>query len=383
MRVARAVLICIFAFAGLVNAQTSLQIQSIQANPDGSITITWPVVPTWTYHVMYADVVDGSWQDFPDGQLTAGTNDSVLCYTDTSTVGVPQRFYKIRRPLAQLVMTLVLDRSGSMNPIIGTTRGGAYLPGAVSDFIGLFGETNNSVAMVSFASTVTTDVPMTNLFQTAITTAASNLLYYGGTFSPGGLTNALVQNNNAAVPPGQNALNVVVFFTDGRANMIQQTLSCGQIFNFGGYDMPDSGAGFFQTNAPVTETGQEDVRCSAPEDGQMSGPMCNGCSANSYNSPLQGPGALFSTDGITADSEFECEQIANQMRAQGMYVFCAGLGGAPIEPVNLTFLQQVANDPNSPTFNPNQPVGQAVIANDPTALDAVFQQIASEIQTHQ
>jgi len=379
MRVARAVLICVFAFAGLVNAQTSFSIQNIQANADGSITITWPVVPTWTYHVMSADALDGSWQDFPDGQLTAGTNDAALCYTDASAAAASQRFYKVRRDPVYLVMTLVLDRSGSMNPITGTTKGGAYLPSAVSYFVGFFGETNNSVAMVSFSSTVTNDVPMTNQFQTAITTAANNLVYAGGTFAPGGLTNALVQNNNAAVPPGQNALNVVVFFTDGLATMIQQTLSCGRAFNFGGFDTAGSGAAFFLTNTPVTAVAQGMVNCYAPEDGTMSGSGCIGCGANSYNSPLQGPGAPFSTDGITADSEFECEQIANQMRAQGTYIFGIGLGGAGVD---VSFLQQVANDPNSPTFNPNLPVGQAVIANDPTQLQAVFQQIASKIQAY-
>jgi len=274
---------------------------------------------------------------------------------------------------------LVLDRSGSMNPTTGTTKGGGFLPGAVTTFVSFFDEAVDQIGMDSFASTVTNNIPIGSPFKTAISTAASNLVYAGGTFSPGGLTNALVQLNAVPVPTGQNVINVVVFFTDGLANMIQQTLGCGQIFNFGGYDQSGSGAAFFATNAPVTESGQEDVHCSAPDNGQMSGGSCNGCSANSYDSPLKGPGTSFTTDGITADSESDCEYIANQMRAQGMYVFCAGLGNAPSQPVNLTFLQQVANDPNSPTFNPNQPVGMALIANDPSELDSVFKQIAEQI----
>jgi hypothetical protein len=61
-----------------------------------------------------------------------------------------------------------------------------------------------------------------------------------------------------------------------------------------------------------------------------------------------------------------------------MYVYTIGLGSG----VNMTFLEQVANDPNSPTFNPAQPVGLAVVANDPSQLQAVFDQIALQILAH-
>jgi hypothetical protein len=47
--------------------------------------------------------------------------------------------------------------------------------------------------------------------------------------------------------------------------------------------------------------------------------------------------------------------------------------------ISQAFLQQIANDPSSSTFNPNEPVGQAVFAPTAQDLDAVFQAIASEI----
>jgi len=63
------------------------------------------------------------------------------------------------------------------------------------------------------------------------------------------------------------------------------------------------------------------------------------------------------------------------MRSQGIVVYSIGLG----DKISEAFLQQVANDPASSTFNPNEPVGQAVFAPTASDLNAVFQSIASEI----
>jgi hypothetical protein len=362
MRVARIALVCLLAFSGLGKVQADFYIQGIQANADDSITITWPVVPTWTYHVMFADALDGSWQDFPDGQLTAGTNDWALCYTDTNAAAVSERFYKVWRDSAQLVMTLVLDRSGSMwVPPPNGSGGGQYLPGAVSTFISLFDDNRDQVAMVSFASTATVDVPMGRPFKSAIGAAVSNLVYAGGTFAQGGLTNALVQNNSAAVPPGQNALKVAAFFTDGYANICQNTFNvpAATLLNFGGVDVTNPGTP--QWFSPTTG---EEVYLGGYTPTMFEASSCICSQAVTWQN-------------VSRDAEFRTLQLADDMRAQGTYIYSIGLGAPPW--LNVTFLQQVANDPNSPTFNPNQPVGQAVIANDPTALDAVFQQIASKI----
>ena len=110
----------------------------------------------------------------------------------------------------------------------------------------------------------------------------------------------------------------------------------------------------------------------------MSG-ACNGCTANSYISPQSGGTVNFTENGIRLDSEYECIQFANQMRAQGIYVFSIGLSASASDPVNSTFLQEVANDPISPTYDPTQPVGMALVVTDPSQLDAVFKQIAEQI----
>ena len=80
-------------------------------------------------------------------------------------------------------------------------------------------------------------------------------------------------------------------------------------------------------------------------------------------------------DNIANDAMYRAVQVANSMRAQGIVIYSIGLGNK----IGQAFLQQVANDPASSTFNANEPIGQAVFAPTANDLDAVFQSIASEI----
>ena len=67
----------------------------------------------------------------------------------------------------KLVMSLVLDRSGSMTGNGGSTA----LPPAVTTFINYFDNSNDEVAMVSFASNATVDVAIGYHFINPITNA--------------------------------------------------------------------------------------------------------------------------------------------------------------------------------------------------------------------
>src|SRR5579884_477286 len=122
----------------------------------------------------------------------------------------------------KLVMSLVLDRSGSMQ----NNGGASALPPAVGTFVNYFDNANDKVAMVSFASNATVDVAMGTNFITPITNAANALSghFSGGTFGPGGLTLAKSQNESVPVGSGQNVVKVAVYFTDGYVNVIQDTL---------------------------------------------------------------------------------------------------------------------------------------------------------------
>src|SRR5208337_329651 len=123
----------------------------------------------------------------------------------------------------KLVMTLVLDRSGSM-----TGNGGsAALPPAVTSFVNDFNNATDEVAMVSFSSNVTIDVAINYNFIIPITNTVKAMGFGGGTFGPGGLAYAKSQNESVPVQQGQNVVKVAVYFTDGWVNIIQQTLQCG------------------------------------------------------------------------------------------------------------------------------------------------------------
>lgn len=59
-------------------------------------------------------------------------------------------------------------------------------------------------------------------------------------------------------------------------------------------------------------------------------------------------------------------------------IYTIGLDNPPLEVVNSTFLERVANDPSAPNYNPNQPIGMYKYCT-PPGLQAAFVAIASQI----
>ncbi len=274
----------------------------------------------------------------------------------------------------KLVMSLVLDRSGSMT----SDGGSAALPTAVTTFINYFDNNNDEVAMISFASDATINVAIGYNFITPITNAVHSMTFAGGTFGPGGLTDAKAQNDSVVVPAGQNAVKVVVYFTDGYVNTIQDYLSCSgtpTLYNFGGYD---SGSSVDVFN-PSTGTSL------ATYDGVSKWTPSTTCLKNvtKFTSAINGQLVPLNRANVTADAKYRALQTANAMRAEnpGMLVYSIGLGSS----IDQAFLQQIANDPASSTYNPNQPVGEAVFATNcpssqcTTELQQIFQTIAAKI----
>jgi hypothetical protein len=266
-------------------------------------------------------------------------------------------------------MTLVLDTSGSMDPKRGPppggdgtgSGGGKYLPDAVTSFINNFDDANDNVGMVKFF-TIQSDVVYTGSpnhqptqpFKSAIISAVDAFDWNGATFSQGGLTNGLVMENNATIAPGESVIKVVVFATDGLANIVQDTLNCppSKLVNFGGQDAPSTGYGLFD---PVTGN---NVSCGASQFTSTDGSTK---SLNRLN--------------ISADATARAVLVANQMRAAGIIVYAIGVGNG----INATFLAQVANDPSTPGYVATPYDGEYVVANDVSQLSAVFQTIASKI----
>ena len=80
---------------------------------------------------------------------------------------------------------------------------------------------------------------------------------------------------------------------------------------------------------------------------------------------------------VSNEAMYRAVKVADAMRAEQVptVVYAIGMG----DKINQTFLHQVANDSSSPTFNPNQPEGEAVFAPTAADLEGVFQTIASQI----
>ena len=275
----------------------------------------------------------------------------------------------------KLVMSLALDRSGSMQ----TNGGASALPPAVGTFVNYFDNTNDQVAMASFASNATVDVPIATNFITPITDAANALKgqFSGGTFGLGGLTLAKSQNESVPVNPGQNVVKVAVYFTDGYVNVIQETLKCNStntLYNYGGYDSGSTVDFFNPTTGSSLATYNSSSRTWSPS---------NFCLKNvsGFPSQIDGTTKAFTRTNVTADARYRALQTASAMRAEGMYIYAIGLGSS----VDNAFLRQIANDPASSTYHSSQPVGMAVfVPNCPSStcsaeLQQVFQTIAAQI----
>jgi Flp pilus assembly protein TadG len=257
----------------------------------------------------------------------------------------------------KLIMSLVLDRSGSMN-----LNGGAQaLPPAVDNFLTYFDNINDQVADVSFSSIATVDVPIGTGFVSPITTAVNQMAFGGSTFSQAGLEDGQGQINSIPVAAGANVVKVAVFFTDGWANTINDTLNCPPSIsvNFGGCAPPEAAVGWCSGISfmdPTTGNGL-------------------GCGATQFPSQLTGSTQPITEANVANDAMYRSVQVANAMRAQNIVIYAIGLG----DKISEAFLQQVANDPASSTYDPTQPVGAAVFAPTPADLQGVFQTIASEI----
>jgi hypothetical protein len=361
----RLVVFCLLAFASLAKAQTNFFIQDIHVNPDSSITITWPATPQIPYHVMVADSPTGMWQNLPDGKVTAGSNDLSLGYTDTNNFAVTQRFYKVRKTRTQLIMALVLDHSGSMgcDPPCGSA-GSRVLSNAVASFIDYFDDGIDRVAMSSFGSTATTNVPMEQPFKSDIKTAASALTYNGRTFAEGGLQVGYILVNNAPVATNEDVAKVIVFFTDGYANTFQTNLSCRAApINLGQGDPP--------IGQPTNAGAPWPTEFMDPSGG--SDPSCNSTTFPSIDGTTKTISQ--NNQNVWNEAHLHALSVATQIRSANIVIYSIGLGAAP----DQDFLRNIANDPAGSAYNPGQDSGEAVFASDANQLQAAFDMIATKI----
>jgi uncharacterized repeat protein (TIGR03803 family) len=328
--------------------------------------------------------------------------------------------------LGWVVISLVLDRSGSMASDGGSTA----LQSAVPAFVSEFTNGLDYMSLITFADNARIDVPMTSNFQSPIDTAVSALEFDGGTFGTGAGSGPLssttngppisladLQNNSLTLPPGSLLEKVMVYFTDGLMNIIQDTYSCGNpppgpsnvTYNVGGYD---SGVtfDFFDPTKDTWETGDLSYYYSGTNGPLGSGRGCNSSGGNGfcngnppYNStysckgvttfPSQqyGTGEAFSRAAITVEAQYRAIYTANQMGTETpvpTYIYVIGLGADITSGNTEAFLATLANDASGAygnAFNPARPAGGFYpVPNCPSStctasLNAVFQLINARI----
>jgi hypothetical protein len=356
--------ICLAAIPGANSAAgESFRILGIQPlgeevpDHDGYM-IWWRPAPDRTNTVEYSDSLSGPWQNLFD--VPAGPNLNPIAVIDYPPTWTSQRLYRVRAPGSSLVMSLVLDRSGSMN----VNGGSQILPPAVSAFIDLFNDLEDRAAMVSFSYAASTDVTMRRPFKNDIKNAADAMVFDGWTCAERGLTNALAQNSSVTAPPGEHLVKVIVFFTDGMANTwYYPNFNCGPR-NIG----PDA-----SLYDPITGSRAQ-----------------SGCIVPSTIPSIAG-GVVNTSSCVAMNTEAQAraERIAALARSRGNYIFAIGMGdpngpgecSGVFRALNPDFLKNLANTPDSQTYDPSQPSGDYAIAANANELLAVFQEIALKVSS--
>jgi Flp pilus assembly protein TadG len=271
----------------------------------------------------------------------------------------------------KLIMSLVLDRSGSM-----TSNGGqSALQAAVPLFVRHFSDSLDNVGMISFADNGEIDFSIAGNFTTPISNAVGSMPFGGGTFGSGAGSGALLSNTQGpplslaklqedSVPilPGQNVSRVVVYFTDGLMNTVQDNFNCPAkvLINYGGFDQ--QGSQYGDTFDPSSKTTIYGTADSTGFLYNTAGNYCKnaaGAKVASFTSQIDGTQKSFLQSNITPEAIYRAQQTAITMRTEAtnpITIYTMGLG--TVGATATTLLQQLANDPLYPQYVKSQTIGQ-------------------------
>ncbi len=311
-------------------------------------------------------------------------------------------------------IVLVLDRSSSMiaNNVCSVMKSSA------ENFVNMFTDGRDQLALITFMISPNLDYPHTQFFKSgpvSLTSTISNLQCGGNTGSAAALMSAYTEIQNMNEP---GALNVIVFFTDGRPN--------GVTAHF-----PIKSGSTCQPTADGTLDGAIEQVNNDQDTGSMWTSGVNTISGNSNISgtgqaPIGAPGCAFATNSNNMKQDVDYmpaldwwgnstsgykQYTAAQLNAQGFprvdvptaitfastnvadaaarairsdqtyrpVIYVIGLGGTVQEPLDQDFLQRVANVPQASSFDPTQPQGYYAYAPNAGQLGSAFQTIASQI----
>jgi hypothetical protein len=189
------------------------------------------------------------------------------------------------------------------------------------------------------------------------------------------------QNKSVVMPAGQPETKVLVYFTDGLMNTIQDTFTCTNLspqsttYNYGGFDT-GSTFEFYDPTKDTWETGDLS-RLYGDKTTTIDGLNGTGCGPNNPNNPpggyfcnkslpfnatnaCKGPTQFFSqfagakkafalTD-ISKDAKYRARYTAQQMRTESIptWIYVIGLGTAVAgDPCTEANLATMANDPDA------------------------------------
>ncbi len=303
---------------------------------------------------------------------------------------------------AKLIMTIVVDRSGSM---CGGTHhcssgsgdlGGDAVTAAVPDFVANFDNTPNTgdeIGLVSFSDNSVINYSINYSFQTPIDSAISTMSYVGGTFGTGAGTGTLqsttigpplslagVQNDSVGIISGQNVVKVVVYLTDGLMNTVQDKFHCkgkngnsnpDTLLNYGGYDVssgsttcaaimdPTSATTLFQNNVSNCDS-PSGSGSNASFNYSASSSTCKDSNGNNvYRFPSQQPGSGGSLDflqtNVTGEAKYRAKQTAIALETESPhpnYIYTIGLGSSVSGDLcTQALLATIANDPAAASYS--------------------------------
>ena len=289
----------------------------------------------------------------------------------------------------KLIMTIVLDRSGSMcggtehcDSGVTGDQGGQALKSAVPLFINNFNDTTDEVGVVTFSSNATVDFATNYTFKTKINAAVNALSFTGGTFGTGAgskpilsntagapLSLAQLQNDGIPVQAGQNVVKVIVYFTDGLMNTIQDKIYCKgttgtvtdtTLLNYGGHDS-GSQVDFLDPTSATTDWGHYTSGSGFPY--TTGGAICKdktGALVTKFPSQQSGTQVTFSQSAVTTEAQYRATQTAIALRTETpipTHIFTIGLGSG-VTTTTQALLAKLANDPKYPTtYIKGQPAG--------------------------